>query len=376
MVVLVPGEGAPRGDARRGCPVEACCATPQHEAAFAALLAGDPAGAGGGGEAAPCCGGPELPALKVYQREWALVGPETPCVLGSSEATTCIIVVLRHPATGRCAVAHLDDSSVGDRAAIEALVRKVCRGAAPGPGGRDEVDLYAVGAYNDRAGVGRKNLVALALLLLEMRTTVFRLQLACLGDKNTTADGAPRLTYLAFDTRAGAPRFANLPEGPRYIERSARLWMQLMQGRGGGLVEVFDEEGGNLVFHERRFSLPADAIDSMRGLCSMPDKVLLKYTSTSPEHEDPAYCGRIRETFRFILDGAAAEDPGPGGAPGAEAEPGAGEAPPPRAAAAAGATITFPQGAYQLRPLRDGQGAREGVAADGPRRTVAVGGRG
>ncbi|KAM7297476.1 hypothetical protein ISCGN_022627 [Ixodes scapularis] len=73
---------------------------------------------------------------------------ENVSVLGTDEATTCLMAIVRHTGSGAVSLAHFDGSGLEQGAA--AMVRRVQELSLPIPEGRFEV--YIVGGFLDRRG--------------------------------------------------------------------------------------------------------------------------------------------------------------------------------------------------------------------------------
>lgn len=68
---------------------------------------------------------PQIGLLYIHQREMAAVAPHDKQInlIGSDDATTCIIVVVKHTGSGAIALAHLDGCGVEE--AVEKMVARV-----------------------------------------------------------------------------------------------------------------------------------------------------------------------------------------------------------------------------------------------------------
>lgn len=88
--------------------------------------------------------------LYVGQREMAAVAPHDKIVniIGSDDATSCIIVVVRHSGSGAIALAHLDGNGIDE--AVQAMVERVQTLAFGYPDGR--IELQLIGGYRDQPG--------------------------------------------------------------------------------------------------------------------------------------------------------------------------------------------------------------------------------
>ncbi|CAL4122521.1 unnamed protein product, partial [Meganyctiphanes norvegica] len=85
----------------------------------------------------------------VAQGEYAVVKGSDAKVkfLGSDDATTCHIVMLRHPDSGTSAVAHFDGRN-GEEDALDTMIYKI--GKIEGK--NQELELYIVGGYVPEPG--------------------------------------------------------------------------------------------------------------------------------------------------------------------------------------------------------------------------------
>ncbi|XP_053355522.1 uncharacterized protein LOC128527190 isoform X3 [Clarias gariepinus] len=85
--------------------------------------------------------------LYVQQREFAATTPadSSVSVIGSDDATTCHLVVLRHTGSGATCLAHLDGSST--RTEVPLLVNAVTALSNPSKAGR--LELHLVGGFDD-----------------------------------------------------------------------------------------------------------------------------------------------------------------------------------------------------------------------------------
>lgn len=88
--------------------------------------------------------------LYVCQRELAAVAPHDKNVniIGSDDATTCVIVVVRHSGSGAVALAHLDGNGTDE--AVSTMVARVQELAFGYPEGR--IELQLIGGFKDTQG--------------------------------------------------------------------------------------------------------------------------------------------------------------------------------------------------------------------------------
>lgn len=88
--------------------------------------------------------------LYVRQREMAAVAPHDKSVniIGSDDATTCIIVVVRHSGSGAVAMSHLDGSGTDE--AVPSMIARVQELSMGYPEGR--IELQLIGGFRDQKG--------------------------------------------------------------------------------------------------------------------------------------------------------------------------------------------------------------------------------
>ena len=312
------------------------------------VLQGEAAVVGGGPgprRAGPAGGGP---------RGAAGAGP--PPLVGSAEATTCVIAAFRCPASGCTALAHLDTSFSG--AQLEALLEGAFEapevaGASGGGGQGPALEAYLLGGFRDPAGQGPA-LARAVLAALGASPRRFRLALCCVGEHNTEGGHAgggsaqapggagggaggggrgprPRFAGLAVDPASGqayaleGARPGPESRAPFLPRRHAALWLaslgvgKLPSGGGGSgfqsLRTVFTSGGQasggappSPPSSSGRFRLPAEthlvsqcAVARVRALLQRPPGEVLACCSTSPEQEGPDFLPQLRAAFDFIL---------------------------------------------------------------------------
>uniref|UniRef100_A0A8C2G7F9 N-terminal asparagine amidohydrolase n=1 Tax=Cyprinus carpio TaxID=7962 RepID=A0A8C2G7F9_CYPCA len=119
--------------------------------------------------------------LYVQQREFAATTPadNSVSVLGSDDATTCHLVVLRHTGSGATCLAHCDGSSTCTE--VPLIVSAVTSRSAPAKEGR--LELHLVGGFDD----DRRTSHSLSLSILaafQKQTEEIHLETCCITDMN------------------------------------------------------------------------------------------------------------------------------------------------------------------------------------------------
>ncbi|MBN3323478.1 NTAN1 amidohydrolase, partial [Atractosteus spatula] len=215
--------------------------------------------------------------LYVSQREYATIdlskGPVTR--IGSDEATTCHIIVLHCPGTGKVSLAHIDGSKVG--VGVKALVeemKKQCKDFS-------QLDLYMVGGFIDKKGISHDN----TMKLLQLNDAVRQ------GNHWPVVYGVGvKMVGNSFHIYP-----ATFPDkGPDTTLRRARLTVDKMMRR------VYDTERNRLIvgpynFFENILKTDDDSRD-------LTDGDIRRAFSTSPLVERPEFIQMIKEQYKYLAD--------------------------------------------------------------------------
>ncbi|XP_004932917.2 protein N-terminal asparagine amidohydrolase isoform X1 [Bombyx mandarina] len=231
--------------------------------------------------------------LYVGQREMAAVVPHDKNVniIGSDDATSCIIVVVRHSGSGAIALAHLDGSGTAEAAA--AMVSRVQQLAVGYPEGR--LELQVIGGFTDPHRYSDE-LFANIMLSFHRLTVEIDLTLACCCELNTLPGGlAPLVTGVGVDIRAGDLFPATFPDkGPELPLRGART---ITSGpHSAQVLDIYDNAVGMLRVGPFNY-------DPLRGVdlwLEQSDEFILQHLSTTPAVEPPHFVHNIRMTLKFI----------------------------------------------------------------------------
>ncbi|KAH8407721.1 hypothetical protein KR222_011301, partial [Zaprionus bogoriensis] len=258
--------------------------------------------------------------LYVGQRELAAAAPHDKNIniIGADDATTCIIVVVRHSGSGAVALAHFDGSGVDE--AVCTMVSRVQELALGYPEGR--IELQLIGGYRDAQGYGEdvfysimrkskdETLISvsptelLLYSLLSPWTESFHkhhleidLTQACVGELNTMLRGeinCPIIYGVGVNIKTGEIFPASFPDrGPDRQLRDARIFMGAQT-----VLDVYDSALGMLRIGPFNY-------DPLRGAdlwLSQTDEFLLQHLSSSPDVEPPHFAPQTRATIRFIQE--------------------------------------------------------------------------
>ncbi|MGH0130130.1 UNVERIFIED_CONTAM: hypothetical protein FKN15_041181 [Acipenser sinensis] len=264
--------------------------------------------------------------LYVKQREFAATTPSdcSVTVIGSDDATTCHIVVLRHTGSGATCLAHCDGSSTWSEVPlIVKAVRSLTKSAEEG-----RLELHLFGGFDDE----RHNSHKLSLNLLELNDIVVE------------GIHRPVVFGIGVNVKTGEvfPATFSL-RGPEDDLRSARTFT------GGQMANVYDSSrelvtigpckwspnldiGFWLAQDDETILQMANVYDSSRELVTIgpckwspnldigfwlaqDDETILQYMSTSPQVEPPHFVSHMKATIQFLLENPNSEALFPGGAP-------------------------------------------------------------
>ncbi|WIA12586.1 hypothetical protein OEZ85_006243 [Tetradesmus obliquus] len=217
-------------------------------------------------------------------------------MIGSQDATTCMVAILSCPATQRVWCAHLDQELLG-QTDIVLLLHSLASMQQP--------QLYLAGAYCDAKGRGPKTAQAFLQLLHSLQPAI-HLQLACVAAANTAPDGSPYCCCLVLETASQTPHpwvFANRgPEVPRRLAAQHCRWHSDQV-----LINVWCPQ-------QHVLALPAfdpTVLDSWHvmqyeRLLLLPEQQFLQLMSTSPDHEPAWFVQDMRAMLQFLI---AAQEP-------------------------------------------------------------------
>uniref|UniRef100_A0A8D3BU06 N-terminal asparagine amidohydrolase n=1 Tax=Scophthalmus maximus TaxID=52904 RepID=A0A8D3BU06_SCOMX len=206
--------------------------------------------------------------LYVQQREFAATTPADDCisVIGSDDATTCHLVVLRHTGSGAVCLAHCDGSSTWSE--VPLLVQAVTSLSSVSNDGR--LELHLVGGFNDESKTSHK-LSHNILAAFQKQKEDIHLETCCITEMNDiVVDGTHRpVVYgIGVNVKTGDVFPSSfIHKGPAEQLRSARTFT-----------------GG-------------------------------QYLSTSPMAEPPHFVQHMKSTIQFLLEHPDSDELFPGAQP-------------------------------------------------------------
>ncbi|XP_060774888.1 protein N-terminal asparagine amidohydrolase [Neoarius graeffei] len=231
--------------------------------------------------------------LYVQQREFAATIPAdgSVSVIGSEDATTCHLIVLRHTGSGATCLAHLDGSST--RTEVPLLVNAVMALSNPVKAGR--LELHLIGGFDDDNKTSH-NLSREILVAFQKQKEEIHLETCCITDMNdVVTDGIhrPIIYGIGVNVKTGEVFPAAFPhKGPAEDLRSARSFT------GGQIANVYDSSKEQLKICPCRWPPSTD----LAFWLDQDDETILQYLSTSPYAEPPHFVQHIKSTIRFLLE--------------------------------------------------------------------------
>ncbi|KAM5152353.1 protein N-terminal asparagine amidohydrolase isoform 2-T2 [Mantella aurantiaca] len=212
--------------------------------------------------------------LYIHQRELAATSPSDSSisVLGSEDATTCHIIVLRHTGSGAICLAHCDGSDTENEVAsiIEAI--KSLPNSVDG-----RLELHIVGGFNDER---------------QLSENLSR-QLLNLNDKKNDGIHLPIIYGIAVNVKTGEISKATFQD--HHPDEDLRLAYILA---GGNMVNIYDAKYEQLNIGPYSWT-PFPNIDFW---LEQEDEQILQCFSTSPEAEPPHFVGDIRTALQFLKE--------------------------------------------------------------------------
>ncbi|XP_043969587.1 protein N-terminal asparagine amidohydrolase isoform X2 [Gambusia affinis] len=244
--------------------------------------------------------------LYVQQREFAATTPADNCVsiLGSDDATTCHLVVLRHTGSGAVCLSHLDGSST--RTEVQLTMKAVTSLSNGCSEGRFE--LHLVGGFDDNDKRSHK-LSLNILAAFQKQKDHIHLETCCITEMNNVVDKGihkPIVYGIGVNVKTGEVFPASFPhKGPAEMLRSARTFT------GGEMTDIYDSRHGLIKVGPCQWSPDLE----ISFWLSQSDDTILKYLSTSPFAEPPHFVQHIKSTIQFLLSHPNSDSLFPGGQP-------------------------------------------------------------
>lgn len=233
--------------------------------------------------------------LYVQQREMAATvsHDKNVNILGSDDATSCIILILKHTTSGAVGLAHCD--GVGTDEGLMSLVARIQELALGYPEGR--LQLQLVGGYTDPNNYSDE-LFYNILHTLHKQPVEIELTLVCSGDLNTTVRNGihwPIIYGVGVNVKTGEIFPATFPDkGPEMSLRTARH----LSSSQPTMLDIYDCTLGLLRIGPFSYQ-PLRGVDLW---LEQPDDVILQHLSTAPQVEPPHFTMQVRAALKFIQE--------------------------------------------------------------------------
>ncbi|KAJ8246032.1 hypothetical protein GJAV_G00262920 [Gymnothorax javanicus] len=231
--------------------------------------------------------------LYVQQREFAATSSDddSVTVIGSDDATTCHLVLLRHTGSGVACLAHCDGSSTWNE--VPLIVKTVTSMSKQAEEGR--LELHLVGGFDDDAKTSHSLSLSLLTAFQKQKEDI-HLVTCCITEMNDcVTDGIHRpVVYgIGVNVKTGEVFPASFPcRGPAEELRSARTFT------GGQMANIYDSGKRQIKIGPCQWSPNMD----IGFWLTQDDRTILKYLSTSPLAEPPHFVQHIKTTIKFLLD--------------------------------------------------------------------------
>jgi len=164
------------------------------------------------------------------------------------------------------------------------------------PTNSNKFNLYVVGGFQDSRKISQDVTNELFELFIESADE-FHLKLCVVTKLNDTLKNNvhfPNAYGFGYNLKTQSVFMCNrfVDKGPDLVARSARHFSP------NGNMNIFNSEDSTLVIGPFDYE-PIQHADQLH---RMPDHVLLKYFSTSPEQEPPEFVCNLKKTFQIMVE--------------------------------------------------------------------------
>ncbi|XP_062999379.1 protein N-terminal asparagine amidohydrolase [Elgaria multicarinata webbii] len=231
--------------------------------------------------------------LYVQQREFAATTPKdgSISILGSDDATTCHLVVLRHTGSGAICLTHCDGSDTETEVLLMTNAVKVL---SPNiECGRLEVHL--VGGFSDDRHLSQQITSQLLRAFDRLQESIHLVTFCVteLNDRQENGNHFPVVYGIAANVKTGEIFHATFPDrGPDEDLRAASTFT------GAKMVNIYDSRKEQLCIGPY-FWMPFRQVDFW---LEQDDQYILQNFSTSPRAEPPHFVSHIRATLMYLKE--------------------------------------------------------------------------
>jgi hypothetical protein len=247
--------------------------------------------------------------LYVGQGEVAYSTSQQCDVIASDKATTCHILAFRSTSEKGPMVSLTHIDTVGYESCIRRMITEHKlfhvdseeKKSEHANDDRINIDAYLLGGFDDDDNASR----AISNFLLNLLAQVaaeqsheitLTLKLCAISSMNDDGHSCPIGRGLGISLKTGDAFLAVVDSdvaGPSPELRSARLWSG-NAGKKLSLIHFYTSN--NVVIQPFRYS----PLQQMDALLALPDAILIRYTSTSPDVEEAGFCNSVRSTLAFM----------------------------------------------------------------------------
>lgn len=235
--------------------------------------------------------------LYVGQREMAATTPDDEMIqmMGTEDATTCHMAILRHTGSGAVCLCHFDSSGTetGCKKML-GLVKELSKDKLPGS--EERMELHLFGGFRDDNRTSESLSIKLLTAFNNLPEEI-HLQTACITDINNTKKGStnfPVIYGIVIHLNSGEIQKATfLDRGPDQPIRSARHFTGSEE-----IINIYDHKKGVLSIGPFNYS----TMDEIDLLCRLPDQFIREHLSTSPEQEPAHFEDAVRAALVQIRD--------------------------------------------------------------------------
>ncbi|XP_060634218.1 protein N-terminal asparagine amidohydrolase [Anolis sagrei] len=231
--------------------------------------------------------------LYVQQREFAATTPRdgSVSILGSDDATTCHLVVIRHTGSGATCLTHCDGSDTEMEVLL--MMNAIKMLSSNTECGRLEVHL--VGGFNDDRHLSQQltNQLLRAFDSLQDSIHLVTFCVTDLNDRQEKGNHFPFIYGIGVNVKTGEVFHATFPDrGPAEDLRSASILT------GAKMVNIYDSRKEELRIGPY-FWMPFPHVDFW---LQQDDEHILQNLSTSPVAEPPHFVSHIRATLMYLKE--------------------------------------------------------------------------
>mmetsp|Transcript_24860 Transcript_24860/g.34739 ORF Transcript_24860/g.34739 Transcript_24860/m.34739 type:complete len:457 (+) Transcript_24860:53-1423(+) len=168
-----------------------------------------------------------------------------------------------------------------------------------------DMDIHIMGGFNDEDGCSRQISESTMRLLVqiakeEQHSLKMTLKTCAITSMNDTGYQCPLGRGFAINIVTGQVFLCQVSQdlvGPQSTLRGVRLWSTSPEDdRQKQLTTIHTSYSNELVVTPFHFE-PFKEIDA---LLRLPDEIMIRYTSTSPQVEENDFCANVRQTLRYM----------------------------------------------------------------------------